>query len=263
MVEAAGIEPASGDIQPEASTCVSSPLISSDGARRGEAPANQPSKHFTHHVQGQPGSLSCWSTPPGNRRREPGKRLAYTLGSNRECFCTYLFPPFYEVDGISTCSFRLTIPVESNRPHPSSRIIETPEPNCQLWRFSKKRGRSFFEEKNEKMGPSSPCSFSKARGSPSESPPQHSEDTLQEFSSTILNPPSPLEQSMGAMKRVGVFGKGRRARFLSACREESGARTGNGFFSRGKSRVFLRDSPEPHLTGIVRFDNKQALKEEE
>jgi hypothetical protein len=87
--------------------------------------------HFTHRVRGKPGSLSCWSTPLGNRRREPEKRLAYTLGSNRLCFCTYLFPPFYEVDGISACSFRLTIPVESVRPHPSTRIIESPEPNCQ------------------------------------------------------------------------------------------------------------------------------------
>jgi len=52
MVEAAGIEPASGDIQQEASTCVSSPLFSPGSARRGEAPPSQPSMHFTHHVQG-------------------------------------------------------------------------------------------------------------------------------------------------------------------------------------------------------------------
>src|SRR4030042_4914376 len=131
MVEAAGIEPASGDIQLEASTCISSSLISPGGVRRGQAPSNQPQVHFTHRVRGKPGSLSCWSTPLGNRRREPEKRLAYTLGSNRLCFCTYLFPLFYDVDGISACSFRLTIPVESVRPHPSSRIIESPEPNCQ------------------------------------------------------------------------------------------------------------------------------------
>jgi len=42
MVEAAGIEPASGDIQPEASTCISSSLFSFGGARRGKAPQNQP-----------------------------------------------------------------------------------------------------------------------------------------------------------------------------------------------------------------------------
>jgi hypothetical protein len=36
-----------------------------------------------------------------------------------------------------------------------------------------------------------------------------------------------------------------RARFLSACREESGARTGREFFTLGKMRVFRRDSPEP------------------
>jgi len=52
MVEAAGIEPASGDIQQEASTCVSSSLFSSSGARRGKAPSNQPPKHFAHRVQG-------------------------------------------------------------------------------------------------------------------------------------------------------------------------------------------------------------------
>jgi fused signal recognition particle receptor len=45
-----------------------------------------------------------------------------------------------------------------------------------------------------------------------------------------------------------------RARFLSDCREESGARTGSGFFSRGKIRVFRRDSPEPFVDGS-RNDN--------
>jgi len=123
MVEAAGIEPASEDIQQKLSTCISSSLISSSGARRGKAPKNQPQEHFTHQVQGAPGSLSCSSTLLKNRRRELEKRHAYFLGSEWLCFCTYLGPPFYEVDGISTCSFYLTIPVESVRPHTQVNII--------------------------------------------------------------------------------------------------------------------------------------------
>ena len=117
MVEAAGIEPASEDIQQKLSTCISSSLISLCGARRGKALKSQPQEHFTHQVQGAPGSLSCSSTLLKNRRRELEKRHAYFLGSEWKCFCTYLGPPFYEVDGISTCSFCLTISVESVRPH--------------------------------------------------------------------------------------------------------------------------------------------------
>jgi hypothetical protein len=41
-----------------------------------------------------------------------------------------------------------------------------------------------------------------------------------------------------------------RAGFLSACREESGARTGREFSSRGKIRVFLRESPEPVVDSL-------------
>jgi hypothetical protein len=44
-----------------------------------------------------------------------------------------------------------------------------------------------------------------------------------------------------------------RARFLSACREESGARTGSEFSSRGKIRVFRRDSPEPYCAYLIDF----------
>ncbi len=125
MVEAAGIEPASEDIQQKLSTCISSSLISFRGARRGKAPKNQPQEHFTHQVQGAPGSLSCSSTLLKDRRRELEKRHAYFLGSEWLCFCTYLGPPFYEVDGISTCSFCLTISVESVRPHTQVSIIFT------------------------------------------------------------------------------------------------------------------------------------------
>jgi hypothetical protein len=126
MVEAAGIEPASEDIQQKLSTCISSSLISFSGARRGKAPKNQPQEHFTHPVQGAPGSLSCSSTLPKDRRSELEKRHAYCLGSEWLCYCTYLSPPFCEVDGISTCSFCLTISVESVRPHIQLFIIFRP-----------------------------------------------------------------------------------------------------------------------------------------
>ena len=130
-MEAAGIEPASEDIQQKLSTCISSSLFSFSGVRRGKTPKNQPQEHFTHQAQGAPGSLSCSSTLLKNRRRELEKRHAYLLGSEWLCFCTYLSPPFREVGGISTCSFCLTISVESVRPHIQESIIFQPLESCQ------------------------------------------------------------------------------------------------------------------------------------
>jgi hypothetical protein len=55
-----------------------------------------------------------------------------------------------------------------------------------------------------------------------------------------------------------------RARFLSASREESAARTGSGFFSRGKIRVFRRDSPEPlRSSAVPRKTSRERRKKPE
>jgi hypothetical protein len=51
-----------------------------------------------------------------------------------------------------------------------------------------------------------------------------------------------------------------RAWFLSACREESGARTGSGFSSRGKRRVFRMDSPEPEFRSAEENVSGTALR---
>lgn len=94
ILEAAGIEPASEDIQQSASTCLSSSSVSFCGVRRGKTPLNQPRKSFACQAQDQPGSLSCLSAFLRNRRRVPKKRHAYFLGSNGQIFCTSVFHLF-------------------------------------------------------------------------------------------------------------------------------------------------------------------------
>jgi hypothetical protein len=56
----------------------------------GKGPRGQPRKGFARRVRGHPGPLSRWLTLPGRRGRAPGERLAYSLGSDRQCVCTYL-----------------------------------------------------------------------------------------------------------------------------------------------------------------------------
>ena len=76
---------------------------------------------FAHQAQDKPGLLSCSSTFLKHHRKAPKKRHAYLLGSNRQIFCTSVFPPFYEVGGISTCYLYLIISVDTCSP-PSLRF---------------------------------------------------------------------------------------------------------------------------------------------
>ncbi len=115
-MEAAGIEPASEDIQREASTCLSS------FASRSKAPEEERHSRTSSDInslieaQNKPDSLSCSTTPLKRCRKTQEKRHAYLLGSNWQRFCTSSSPPFFEVVGPRHASSASLSPSNPIRP---------------------------------------------------------------------------------------------------------------------------------------------------
>ena len=116
LVEAAGIEPASEDIQLKASTCLSPSLISFPGFRRRKIPENQPCEISLAGTKASPVHY-----PAGRRSSSTAgkcERNGMPLIRQRVAVVLHLifFHLFNEEDGTSTCSLSVITSVESCSP---------------------------------------------------------------------------------------------------------------------------------------------------
>ena len=119
MVEAAGIEPASVTGSPETSTCLVACYLTRGEARRHATPKASAHLNFAPIPETGIGTRHRLRRPIDSRSVTPSCRdeLPLVRQPVRSYFRHLMvFPPFYEMDGISACSLRSPDHVETRSP---------------------------------------------------------------------------------------------------------------------------------------------------